>query len=44
MGEDVDLVVLDTMLPGLSGLELLAEVRTAKPTLPVIILTARGEV
>lgn len=44
LGEDIDLVVLDMMLPGRSGREVLAEVRQAKPTLPVIVLTARGEV
>ena len=32
------------MLPGRSGLEVLAELREAKPALPVIVLTARGEV
>ena len=41
---DVDLVVLDMMLPGRSGLEVLQTLRDAKPTLPVIVLTARGEV
>jgi two-component system copper resistance phosphate regulon response regulator CusR len=40
----VDLVVLDMMLPGRGGLEVLAAIRAAKPTLPVIILTARGEI
>lgn len=40
--ENVDLVVLDLMLPGRSGLEVLAELRAAKPELPVIVLTARG--
>jgi DNA-binding response OmpR family regulator len=44
LGEDVDLVVLDLMLPGLSGLEVLDEIRRTKPMLPVILLTARGEV
>ncbi len=43
-GEDIDLVVLDLMLPGLSGLEVLDQIRRAKPMLPVILLTARGEV
>ena len=38
-----DLVLLDLMLPGLDGLDVLKEVRGARPTLPVIILTARGE-
>ena len=41
---DVDLVVLDLMLPGRSGLEVLATLRDAKPGLPVIVLTALGEV
>ena len=44
LGEDVDLVVLDMMLPGRSGLDVLATLHDAKPTLPVIVLTARGEV
>jgi DNA-binding response OmpR family regulator len=42
--ENVDLVVLDLMLPGRSGLEVLASVHQAKPALPVIVLTALGEV
>ncbi len=40
-----DLVVLDWMLPGLSGIELCRRLR-ARPetrTLPIIMLTARGE-
>jgi DNA-binding response OmpR family regulator len=44
LAQDVDLVVLDMMLPGRSGLEVLADLHDAKPTLPVIVLTARGEV
>lgn len=42
--EDIDLVVLDMMLPGASGLEVLARLREAKPVLPVIVLTALDEV
>jgi two-component system copper resistance phosphate regulon response regulator CusR len=42
--EAVDLVVLDMMLPGLGGLEVLGKVHEAKPMLPVIVLTASGEV
>lgn len=41
---DVDLVVLDRMLPGIDGDDVLASVRAARPGLPVIMLTARGEV
>jgi DNA-binding response OmpR family regulator len=39
-----DAVVLDLMLPGRDGMEILAALRAAKPSLPVIVLTARGEV
>ena len=44
LGDSVDLVVLDLMLPGRDGLEVLAAIRAAKPALPVIILSARAEV
>lgn len=42
VGCDCDLLLLDLVLPHRDGLEILAEVRTARPTLPVVILTARG--
>ena len=38
----VDLVLIDLMLPRRDGLDVLADVRRVRPTLPVIILTARG--
>jgi DNA-binding response OmpR family regulator len=41
---DVDLVVLDLMLPKLSGIEVLRRLHSQRPDLPVIVLTARGEV
>lgn len=41
---EVDLVLLDRMLPGVDGIEVLARVRRIRPALPVIMLTARGEV
>jgi DNA-binding response OmpR family regulator len=41
--EDFDLILLDIMLPGLSGIEVLRRLRKSKPT-PVILLTARDEV
>lgn len=40
---DADLVVLDLMLPGRSGAEVLGDIRRTRPHLPVIVLTARGE-
>jgi DNA-binding response OmpR family regulator len=42
--ESFDLLVLDLLLPGRSGLEVLAAVHEAKPELPVIVLTALDEV
>ena len=39
---DYDLLLLDLVLPGLDGLEILRRVRKARATMPVIILTARG--
>ena len=38
-----DVVVLDIMLPGLDGLSILREMRSAAVTTPVILLTARNE-
>jgi DNA-binding response OmpR family regulator len=38
----VDLVLLDLLLPRRDGLEVLANVRRVRTTLPIIILTARG--
>tara|TARA_R110000782_G_scaffold12913_3_gene38218 strand:+ start:7381 stop:8115 length:735 start_codon:yes stop_codon:yes gene_type:complete len=40
---DADLVLLDIMMPGMDGMEVLAELRKARPAQPVIFLTARGE-
>jgi DNA-binding response OmpR family regulator len=38
-----DLLLLDLVLPRRDGLEILTEVRRLRPTLPIVILTARGE-
>jgi len=38
-----DLLMLDLILPGPSGFEILKAVRAVRPTLPIIVLTARGE-
>ena len=40
---EADLALLDIMMPKMDGLALLAELRKARPSLPVIFLTARGE-
>ena len=40
----VDVVVSDVRMPGMSGLELLAEMGRAWPGVPVILLTAHGTV
>src|SRR5271168_5346038 len=37
-----DIVVLDVMLPGISGFEVVAEMRKTGHFIPVLILTARG--
>jgi DNA-binding response OmpR family regulator len=41
--ETVELVLLDIMLPGLDGQEVLKRLRARRPGLPVIMLTARDE-
>jgi DNA-binding response OmpR family regulator len=41
--DSFDLIVLDLLLPGRDGLEILASLRQAKPSVPVIVLTARCE-
>jgi two-component system, OmpR family, response regulator len=41
---DYALVLLDVLLPGRDGLEVLRAIRTREPDLPVILLTARGAV
>ncbi len=40
--EDVDLVILDVMLPRLNGFELLRVLRNERRVVPVILLSARG--
>lgn len=39
-----DLVILDLLLPGMDGLDLLRELRERKPDLPVLILSARSDI
>ena len=44
LSSNVDLVLLDVLLPGLSGLEVLRRLRLEKADLPVLLLTARDTV
>ncbi len=41
--EEYDLIVLDVMLPGLSGFDVLRQLREASVQTPVLMLTARGD-
>jgi DNA-binding response OmpR family regulator len=43
-GDTYDLILLDIMLPGMSGLEILAEIRTAGIQTPVLMLTAKVDI
>ena len=43
MTKSYDAIVLDVMLPGRSGLEILKMIRAGHNNVPVIIITARGE-
>ena len=38
--DEIDLVILDIMLPGISGIDTLRSIRVSTPALPVIIITA----
>jgi DNA-binding NtrC family response regulator len=38
--EEIDLVILDIMLPGISGIDTLRSIRLSNPALPVIVITA----
>ncbi len=41
---DIQLMLLDLVLPGKQGLEVLADARRSRPSLPVVVLTASGSV
>ena len=44
LSSDYDLLLVDWMLPGLSGIEIVREIRKNNPAIPVIFLTARDTV
>jgi DNA-binding NtrC family response regulator len=37
--EPIDAILLDQLMPGMSGMDVLAEVQAMKPSIPVIIMT-----
>jgi DNA-binding response OmpR family regulator len=41
--ESPDLVVLDVMMPKMSGLDVCKQLKAKRPSLPIIMLTARGQ-
>src|SRR5881227_2415289 len=43
LAENPDLVVLDVMMPRMSGLDVCKQLKVKKPSLPIIMLTARGQ-
>ena len=43
-GEFFDVIILDVVLPGISGFEFLGEIRKEKNNTPVMMLTVQGEV
>jgi len=43
LSEDLDLVLIDLMLPRLDGMTVAREISRAKPDLPLIVVTARSE-
>src|SRR5688572_17204217 len=42
--DDLDVAVLDVMLPHVTGLEILKEIRAKKPHLAVVMMTASGSI
>ncbi len=41
---DLDLIITDMKMPGMSGMELLEKIKSMKPELPVIMMTAFGTI
>lgn len=43
LADDPDLVVLDVMMPQMSGLDVCKQLKAKRPAIPIIMLTARGQ-
>jgi len=43
LAESTDLVILDVMMPRMSGLDVCKQLKAKRPSIPIIMLTARGQ-
>src|SRR6266516_2729423 len=43
LNEAPDIVILDVMMPRMSGLDVCKQLKSKRPSLPIIMLTARGQ-
>src|SRR5258707_7718652 len=43
LADNPDLVVLDVMMPRMSGLDVCKQLKAERPSMPIIMLTARGQ-
>src|SRR5262244_1223839 len=43
LSDSPDLVILDVMMPRMSGLDVCKQLKAKRPSLPIIMLTARGQ-
>ncbi len=43
-GHDIELVVVDQAMPGMTGTELIREIRASRPDMPIVLATGYGEV
>ena len=43
MADSPDLIVLDVMMPKMSGLDVCKQLKAKRPSIPIIMLTARGQ-
>jgi two-component system chemotaxis response regulator CheY len=42
-GEDFDLMLTDLMMPEMDGLQLIGRIRSLRKTLPIVVITTKGE-
>jgi len=44
LSEEYDLIILDVMLPGLNGWNIINDIRSSGKTMPILFLTARDQI